>query len=252
MIELIKNDFSGESKMDMPPLRIGIVEDEVVIAENIHASLVQLGYDVSEPANNYIEAISLLTKEKPDLIILDIMLNDDRDGIDLADRINKEYQIPFIFLTANADQATIQRAKGTEPSAYLIKPFTKNDLYASIEIAATRHQLHGNNLSNEGAVFVKDGNTLRKLVLHEIVRIEAERVYLQIHTIHRSFLIRRSIGQVLTELNDPRFVQVHRSHVVNLHHIDKVESTSVSLNGTDVPVSKGNRKNLTDRLQNID
>ena len=137
------NDIGGRNVTEMPALKIGIVEDEIVIAESLAATLSHLGYHVLEPVNNYIEAVSMLTKHKPDLLIIDIMLNDDRDGIDLAERINKEFHIPFIFLTANADTATVGRAKKTQPSSYLMKPFTKTSLYSSIEVAMCSSQSKG-------------------------------------------------------------------------------------------------------------
>jgi DNA-binding LytR/AlgR family response regulator len=242
-------DIRDENRNPMPALRIGIVEDEIIIAENIAANLRQLGYDVLEPANTYIEAVSMLIKKKPDLVILDIMLNDDRDGIQLATRINKEFHIPFIYLTANADMSTIDRAKHTEPAAYLIKPFTKNDLYASIEIAATRHKLQGGNQNLEEAIFVKDGSTMRKLQKHDILRIEADRVYVNVHTRYRSYLLRRSIAQMLDELNDPRFVQIHRSHVVNVNHVDEMKKDEITLQGIQLPVSKGNRQKLQELFE---
>lgn len=248
MNEMKATEISHEKRRSMPALKIGVVEDEIVIAENITAILRQLGYEVPEPANDYIEAVSMITKHKPDLVLLDIMLEDDRDGIDLATRINNEFNIPFIFLTANADVVTIMRAKNTEPAAYLIKPFTKNDLYASIEIAARKHQLHGSDQGKESAVFIKDGNTLCKLYKHEIVNIEAERVYINVHMRSRSVLLRRSIAQMLEELDDPRFVQIHRSHVINIHHVEQVNTTEVVLGGKVLPVSRANRQKLSDLI----
>lgn len=244
------NEFRGESSKPMPTLKIGIVEDEIVIAESIAASLEHLGYDVIPPANTYIEAVSMLIKHQPDLVLLDINLNDDRDGIDLAKRINNEFQTPFIFLTANADHATVARAKETRPASYLIKPFTKNDLYASIEVAATRHQMHSSSTNGQNLVFIKDGNVLRKLMLNEVVRLEADRAYINVFTQYRKVLLRKSIGQMLEELNDPRFVQIHRSHVVNVQHIDELTSESVVIGKTVIPVSRTNRQRLQDLLLN--
>lgn len=232
----------------MPALKIGIVEDEVVIAQNIAAALEHLGYNVLKPVYNYLDAVSMLIKHKPDLVLLDIMLNDERDGIDLAKRINEEFHIPFIFLTANADQATVARAKETRPASYLIKPFTRNDLYASVEIAGTRHQIHGNGLEQQNVVYVKDGGVLRKLVLNELIRIESERAYINIFTQYRQMLLRKSIPQILEELNDSRFMQIHRSHVVNIHHIDEFSGDSILIGKAIIPVSRANRPKLQELL----
>src|ERR1700712_5754080 len=119
----------------MTVLKIGIVEDELVIARTISGTLDELGYSHCGPAINYTEAIEMLELNKPDLLLLDIQLSGKKDGIDVAQKLNELYQVPFIFLTANSDAETIDRAKSVKPHAYIVKPFTKEDLFAAIEIA---------------------------------------------------------------------------------------------------------------------
>ena len=94
----------------MPKIKIGIVEDEVVIAHTIESTLDDLGYEYCGPASSYGEALELLETDKPDLLLLDINLSGKRDGIDLAEKINLLYRLPFIFLTANSDLTTIDRS----------------------------------------------------------------------------------------------------------------------------------------------
>lgn len=118
----------------MGKVKIQVVEDEIVIADNICTILEKLGYDVLEPVINYSEAITQLEEERPDLCLLDIQLAGNKDGIDLAWKIKEDFNIPFIFLTSNADPRTVGRAKELAPPAYLVKPFNKDDLYTSIEI----------------------------------------------------------------------------------------------------------------------
>src|SRR3569623_1271027 len=119
----------------MSVLKIGIVEDELVIARTILNTLNEFGYSHCGPAINYTEALEMLEQERPDLLLLDIQLSGKKDGIDVAEKLNELYQIPFIFLTANSDGETIDRAKKVKPHAYIVKPFTKEELYAAIEIA---------------------------------------------------------------------------------------------------------------------
>ena len=96
-------------------ITIGIVEDEMVIARTIEHTLDELGYAHCGPACTYGEAMELLEEEKPDLLLLDINLAGKKDGIDVAEKIRQLYQMPFIFLTANSDMATIERAKKVRP-----------------------------------------------------------------------------------------------------------------------------------------
>src|SRR5215217_4281149 len=119
----------------MTVLKIGVVEDELVIARTILNTLDELGYAHCGPAINYTEAIEMIETEKPDLLLLDIQLSGRKDGFDVAGKLNESHKLPFIFLTANSDIETIDRAKSVKPHAYIVKPFTKEELYAAIEIA---------------------------------------------------------------------------------------------------------------------
>jgi DNA-binding NarL/FixJ family response regulator len=121
--------------------KVGIVEDEIIIAETISLVLKKLGYLPTKPAYSYESAISMLESEKPDIVLLDINLNDELDGVDLAHYININYSLPIIFLTANSDRNTIERSKQTRPNAFLVKPFSSEDLFSSIEIALFNHEM---------------------------------------------------------------------------------------------------------------
>jgi DNA-binding response OmpR family regulator len=118
-------------------IKIGIVEDELLIAEKVKIILTDIGYKVCEPVSNYDAALEMIKAEKPDFLLLDVNLGKEKDGIDIARVINEQFFLPFIFLTANSDKLTIDRAKEVRPYAYLVKPFTKEELFAAIEIART-------------------------------------------------------------------------------------------------------------------
>src|SRR5688500_6194220 len=114
--------------------KILITEDEVIIAEDIAACLEELGYEVCA-IDSGIDTIGMVRETKPDLVLLDINIKGERDGIETAQLIKEEFGIPFIFLTAYADQQTIDRAKTTEPYGFIVKPFDEKDLRSAIEIA---------------------------------------------------------------------------------------------------------------------
>jgi RNA polymerase sigma factor (sigma-70 family) len=119
----------------MSEVRVLIVEDEPVIAENIAMYLNNNDFMVSGIAYDNEEARKQLMYNTPDAVLMDINLGCDEDGIDLAAFINKNYKIPILFLTSYADKETIQRAKEIEPGAYIVKPFYEKALLASLEIA---------------------------------------------------------------------------------------------------------------------
>lgn len=237
-----------EHKTKMPAIKIGIVEDEGLIAESIMQLLISLGYDVLEPASDYLEAINMLERHKPDLVMLDINLGEGmRNGIELAKFIKQNYGIPFIFLTANADKATVEQAKETEPAAYLIKPFTKTDLYATIEVAVVKH-ISSLKYSNVPFLYLKDGSIYRKVSELDIMYVESEHVYLNIYTHGRNFLMRSTVDDFYSKLSQDRFVKIGRSYLVNIHHITSFTNDAVEINGATLPISKTHKKSFLEKV----
>ena len=128
----------------MSELKILIVEDEPVIAENIAMYLNNYDFTVSAIAYDDDEAISQLKHNTPDAVILDINLESQMNGIQIADHINKHYQLPFLFLTSYADRETLEQAKTVEPWGYIVKPFNEKTLLASLEIAISNFAQRSN------------------------------------------------------------------------------------------------------------
>lgn len=128
----------------MSKLRILIVEDEPVIAENISMYLDNADFEVSGIAYDSVEANEQLQNNTPDAAILDVNLESEEDGIDIANRINQKYNLPFLFLTSYSDKETLQRAKAVNPSGYIVKPFNEKTLLASLEIAISNHAADAN------------------------------------------------------------------------------------------------------------
>ncbi len=121
--------------------RILVVEDEMVISLEIATTLRRLGYAVAGQAITGIDAIRMAAEVNPDLILMDIRLRDEMDGIEAASRIQHLSDLPIIFLTAHSDEATLERAIAISPSGYLIKPFKDRELYSSIELALHKYDI---------------------------------------------------------------------------------------------------------------
>ncbi len=126
----------------MSMARILIVEDERLVAAYIEKMVVGLGYEVAGVVSTGEDAVREAIRESPDLVLMDIMLRGSMDGITASDEIRKRAPIPIIFLTAYADGQTIERAKATEPSGYLLKPFEEKDLHTAIEISLHKHRVN--------------------------------------------------------------------------------------------------------------
>jgi len=125
----------------MNPIKILVVEDEVIVAEDIGFRLKKLGYIVTATVASGEEAIEKVAENRPDLVLMDIVLKGNMDGVTAAEKIRNRVDIPIVFLTAYADDQTLQRAKLTNPFGYIIKPFQQNDLRVAIEIALHRHEI---------------------------------------------------------------------------------------------------------------
>ena len=120
-------------------MRTLIVEDEAIVARQLEQTLTEIGHEVVGTAMRTGEAVRLLDQHGPEIALIDIVLKSTRDEVDLAHIIRDQYGVPFIYTTAHSDDETVRRARETHPSAYLVKPFDKEDVYAAMEIAASNH-----------------------------------------------------------------------------------------------------------------
>lgn len=238
----------------MSSLKIGVVEDEIIIADNLCNMLKNIGYEPTEPANTYHSAIAMIEEEKPDLVLLDIQIIGTKDGIDVANQLKDKYHIPHIFLTANSDASTVSRAKETKPLAFLVKPFNKEDLYTTIEIAFHNYlqkleiEKNTSNVVSRQILFVKEGAFFHKIKVDDILFFESDHVNVKIHTIAKIIITRNSLQNIVENLDHSLFVKVHRSFVVNINHIQSFNSESIIINGINIPLSKNNREDLTRAL----
>ena len=117
-----------------------VVEDELIVAEDLTHWLTSLGYTVGARATTGRGAVQQCEETRPDLILMDILLPGDMDGIQAAEIIRRRFDIPVVYLTASSDDATLSRAKVTEPFGYIMKPFDERGLYTTIEMALYKHQ----------------------------------------------------------------------------------------------------------------
>ncbi len=124
----------------MAPIKILIVEDEQLVADDLRETLEYLGYAVLALVATGEEAILLVESLQPDLVLMDICLEGEMDGIEASHQILSRFHIPVVYLTANADKATLKRVKGSQPFGYILKPFDEMILATTIDIALGRHQ----------------------------------------------------------------------------------------------------------------
>jgi CheY-like chemotaxis protein len=124
-----------------PAPRALIVEDETLIAEELKERLSRLGFSIIAAVDSAEEGIAIATQERPDLILMDIRLKGEKDGVQAAQEIRQQIDVPIVYVTAYSDRLTVDRAKGTEHDAYVLKPFHRRELQSTIEVAMQRHAL---------------------------------------------------------------------------------------------------------------
>lgn len=244
----------------MKKVKIGIVEDETMIADTIQDALEDLGYDVAPPVVSYSRALNMVEHEKPDLVLLDIELAGKKDGIELATRITEDYDLPFIFLTSHSDPMTLDRAKAANPHGYLVKPFNPEDLYTSIEVALHNYaRTHPERISEaddqatpamvlKDALFIKQAQTYHKLLFDDIRYVKSDHVYVELHTPEKQFVVRNSLSNYMDLLPD-HFYRIHRSYLINLHHLEAIDAQDVVVMGRHLPIAKVYRSQLLEQIQ---
>lgn len=246
------------------PIKILIVEDEMIIAANISLQLTTLGYEVIGIVPRAEEALACVKQDQPDIILMDINLKGDLDGIDTVKLIKETYDIAVIYLTANADEAHFNRAKSTHPHAFISKPFKKLDLQRAIELTVDRIQQEKNDdlvdnvsksepdpfiLSN--CIFVRHHEKMVKVDIKDILYIEAERNYCRIYSKDREYLLVMTLKDMDEKLPSRHFLRVHRSFIINLSQIDEIATSHIVISKKAIPVSKSLKEELLKRLQTI-
>jgi len=218
----------------MNNLRILIVEDEVLIAEDLKDTLVTFGVKEVAMAHDKADALKELEAFNPDVVLLDIRMEKETDGIEIGEYISKNYQKPFIYITAHSDVEMIKKIVKTKPLAYITKPIKRSDLFASISLA--QEHLKEQPSAN---LQIKDGFSTLVIPIDTILYIESEGNYINIYCDKKRHIARQSLDSVLSELSGNQFFRIHRSYLVNVSRIKGFSKKEVILENISLPVSRG-------------
>lgn len=234
----------------MNKIKIAIVEDEIIIAKTIVLAIEAIGYEVVGTVGKYNEAMDMIAKSTPDLLLLDVNLGTNKDGIDLAFEVKKRFGTPVIFLTANSDTATITRAKEINPLAFLVKPFSKNDLFSAIEIGWNNYNKNLNFvLEKPKHIYLKIGRAFEKINLESILYFKNDQNYIDIFLISgKKIIVRYTSTELLRLLPENQFVKINRTYIVNIKHIDKIDIKCLHLAQLTIPISKEVRELLIQKM----
>ena len=246
--------------------KILIVEDEELYADQLEMLVDKLGYEHLATLDNSQDALNCLKKELPDLILMDVHIRGEHDGIELAGLIQKDFPIPIIFITSLQDDLTFSRASRTNPLNFLVKPFNQLQLQRTIELTVKKlssiaseipieptkkeEETWENDFFFKTHFFIKTRQRLEKVATNEVLFLEADGHYCQIHTEQKKFLVRIPMLELFKRLPKDLFLQTHRSFMINMGKVDSVDlSDSVIIIGEkQVPLSKRNRSMVLEKL----
>ena len=244
-----------------------VIEDDTIIGADIASQLSKAGYEVLDILTKGEDVIQYVnTVSRPDLILMDIHLKGAMDGIEVAHQLNLGPNIPIIYLTANFDDSTYERAKMTNPFAFLAKPFSQRELTRTVELVTNKvleqrkkalsipdeeQEANDDYYVLSGCIFIKEKEKLVRIKLDDIIYLEADRNYSQFFTTRQSHVFSMPLKALEQRINACQFVRTHRSFVVNLNHMDEVLEDFVVLAGKNVPLSRSFRQEVLKRIKLI-
>ena len=253
-------------------IKVMIVEDESIVAMDLAAGLEHDGYNVVGIADNYDDAVQLFSNNTVDILLMDINIHGSKDGVETATALMKIKQVPLIFLTAFTDAKTVERVKHTNPAAFLTKPYNIDNVRIAIDLAlhnfaeakpaptgkvlsmqqqpanAEKKAEKEQFLQLKDYIFIKQNYRFVKFKLAEILFVEADNNYVNIHTLQQKFVLRLSLGDLVDRLQYSRLVRVHRSYAVNLDEISSFDEQVIKIDKHEIPIGRNHRQDFLDRF----
>jgi DNA-binding LytR/AlgR family response regulator len=252
----------------MNKIRVVIVEDEFPIAEDIRLRLEQNGYEVQSIFDRAETALPFILQNNPDLLLADIKLLGKTDGISMVEELQKQVKLPVIYITANSDKATYDRAKRTNPHAFLVKPFSKDNLLAAIDLAL--YNFSSDQIPEEisrGSIvtdprgdeqflinqhlFIRTNGKHKKILSDNILYIEASGSYIHLQTLSERFTLSQNLSQFQKKTPLADFVRVHRSYLINISKVEAFDEAHVFIGNQRIPVSETYRADFLNRIHCI-
>lgn len=247
--------------MDAP--RITIVEDELIVSEDLRQTLEEEGYVVTGCFDAAEDALDHVLKNQPDLVMVDIRLRGPMNGIELTERLRADKAIPVIYITANSDEETYQKARRTKPQAFLVKPFNARTLLAAVDLAFYNFS---ENREAEGildagpfdhkpsaypaaeGIFIRTNGRHRKVKSEELLYVEADGSYSRVVTADGNYTLSQNLSTFQRKANLTCLLRVHRSYLININRVDSFDDTYIYIGKTPIPLSKSYRADFLSLL----
>lgn len=244
--------------MEKDKVSILIVEDDMIIAANLSIQLTSLGYEVTGILPRGEEAIMHVKENRPHILLMDINLKGALSGIETVKVIQKNNNISIIYLTANSDDTTFNKAKETHPKAFITKPFNKLSLQRTIALVVEQMKDEKESSTNaqhievlDDRIFVRHNGRMEKLLLEDILYVEADRNYCILITPKIKHILTCTLKVMEEKLPKSNFVRVHRSFIINISKLDVLADGHLEIGRKVIPIGKSHKDDLLNRVRTV-
>ena len=235
-------------------VKVLIIEDNPLTSQDLKEIILEHGMHVTDVTKNTSEALASIQNQKPDILLVDINLKDGDDGVELVQNLPDKEQFPVIFLTANSDKETVERALKTQPASYLTKPYDDRDVIIAIELAFNNfcnRIISEAKLPSTPFIFLKAGNKFEKVNMDDIQYMRAEGSYTKFFTTHKEYTLSGNLNNTSGKIGHPSFIRIHRSYVVNIENINSIDNDYVFVGDINLPISRSYKEEVSKVLRKI-
>ncbi len=243
-------------------LNIMIVEDEELLASMMEIEVDKLGHHLVAVVTNSAKALEVLNTHTVDIILMDINISGPYDGVELTEMIrSKQHQhVEIIYVTSNHDEMSFRRASRTSPAAFITKPFTEVQLQRSIGLVANKlveeypiEKDLGPDLSEEGTLFIKKKNLIKKIAISDIYYLESDGRYCRVYTASEMILANTTLKDMMDRIPKDLFLQCHRRYVINISKVKSinVDEDLIIMEERSVPMSRREKDKILGRMNFI-
>lgn len=243
--------------------KVLIVEDEFSIALDLELSLSKMGFEVIGIAESFEKCQEILKNQVPDVLLMDIHIKGELSGIETAKWVNRNYSLPIVFLTALSDELTLEKILETDSMGYLTKPYREKDLLHTLKIAirnflllneARKESFDANfnktKFNYNDHIFIKDRSRLVSVAINDISFLEALENYTQLVSENKKWIVNGFLKDIEAKLPD-EFIRVHRSYIVNLNKIEKIEDSFIIIHQNNIPIGRSYKIELFKKIKII-
>lgn len=249
--------------MTVPVYNILIVEDDELIAMDMERMIEAMGHEVVQVVDNSTEALTLIQDHEINLAILDVRIQGDYDGIELADKIQMIHDdITVLFVTSMQDDLTFNRASRTKPAGFIVKPFSEIQFKRSVALIVKQLEERSSRLPvdrdinsdlqiHKDSLLIRKRNEIKRIYFKDILYLEADGgKYSKIFLENNVYVIRYSLKNLLDKISSNDLVPCHRSYIINISKISSVDlsQNTIYLGKHQIPVSRREKSALMKRL----